>query len=812
MQEKKLRVKNSVLYNLKLSEKKFVLIKDNEKKSRLYKSIWTYIKGFLEHLWNEPYIVYQIIINAKINDVKNCFAPFFVNNFYQNFLSSNYVDDNLLYIISLLIKQEIEPIEANYAYIFLHNTPAGYVLQQLCHKKDIKLYCKTIIQSVVENLETKPKKLFIDIDELKTIYNKKYNKDNKKETDANDPSKKSNPKDNDKKDSTKLNLDLEKLMEKKKKVKEKAEIFVQKYMSDLTLNILNDMLKNYKKEKNIIMEEYINYQIENIKLNGGREKLYNNDKFLISLYSSPYHQIILSKYLISFFKITESIDQLFANLAEKTHIIPFSLKCICKIILTLLQNKFKNITKIQKISFISRFFFDTILLPIFENPTLGAFINEYIISGKTFESLKIISGVISQFCLGKFYIQDIKKGYYTPFNLYFIEKIPKLYQFFDSLTDVTLPPFIDKLINDKLPNNYKFSIFKDNPYENYYYRSMVFSFDEIYILINTIINCKSKLTFDEKSKPLEIVINKLTNEYSMTTINEIRDSEKKKEEEYEKIKSPDKKLAKKKYVIHSELLYNDKMSYLMKINQEKPNFNLEQLKNVENNNDNQKDNLIKVKNLIYSILYNIDNLKTSHFKQKDLTNLLNILNCLKKYIESLNIVIDGNVPLEWYATSLLEYIKLIPENMKKNDYELLFADMENDLKKSIDSLDFNFLADFVNKSKYAKINKQFYFNEENILLELILNKKVTDLIEKMIIPYELTYSLKEPKKYICIKEITNETYQMNVLETILFKESKPQTIESFSHKFPNISKKLDMNDDRLFNEIKDLNIADSIIL
>ena len=369
--------------------------------------------------------------------------------------------------------------------------------------------------------------------------------------------------------------------------------------------------------------------------------------------------------------------------AEKTHIIPFSLKCICKIILTLLQNKFKNITKIQKISFISRFFFDTILLPIFENPTLGAFINEYIISGKTFESLKIISGVISQFCLGKFYIQDIKKGYYTPFNLYFIEKIPKLYQFFDSLTDVTLPPFIDKLINDKLPNNYKFSIFKDNPYENYYYRSMVFSFDEIYILINTIINCKSKLTFDEKSKPLEIVINKLTNEYSMTTINEIRDSEKKKEEEYEKIKSPDKKLAKKKYVIHSELLYNDKMSYLMKINQEKPNFNLEQLKNVENNNDNQKDNLIKVKNLIYSILYNIDNLKTSHFKQKDLTNLLNILNCLKKYIESLNIVIDGNVPLEWYATSLLEYIKLIPENMKKNDYELLFADMENDLKKSI---------------------------------------------------------------------------------------------------------------------------------
>ena len=117
----------------------------------------------------------------------------------------------------------------------------------------------------------------------------------------------------------------------------------------------------------------------------------------------------------------------------------------------------------------------------------------------------------------------------------------------------------------------------------------------------------------------------------------------------------------------------------------------------------------------------------------------------------------------------------------------------------------------MNKSKYAKTNKQFYFNEENILLELILNKKVTDLIEKMIIPYELTYSLKEPKKYICIKEIATETYQMKILETLFFKESKPQTIESFTHKFPNISKKLDMNDDRLFNEIKDLNIADSII-
>ena len=44
---------------------------------------------------------------------------------------------------------------------------------------------------------------------------------------------------------------------------------------------------------------------------------------------------------------------------------------------------------------------------------------------------------------------------------------------------------------------------------------------------------------------------------------------------------------------------------------------------------------------------------------------------------------DGTIPSEWYVTSLLEYLKKIPEDLTKNDCEKLYNEIETDLRKSI---------------------------------------------------------------------------------------------------------------------------------
>ena len=64
----------------------------------------TYVPNLMNRLWEQPKLVVSVIQHAQINDLKNHLAPFFANNFYENILSSYYIEDNLMYVLSLLIK------------------------------------------------------------------------------------------------------------------------------------------------------------------------------------------------------------------------------------------------------------------------------------------------------------------------------------------------------------------------------------------------------------------------------------------------------------------------------------------------------------------------------------------------------------------------------------------------------------------------------------------------------------------------------------------------------------------------------------
>ena len=156
---------------------------------------------------------------------------------------------------------------------------------------------------------------------------------------------------------------------------------------------------------------------------------------------------ILALYQIDFFKVINIIDELFNNLMNNICLIPYSVKCICKIILSLVKKENPNLNIIEQNILISRFFFNKLLLPIFRNPGYGAFINNFIISDTTIHNLDIVSKIIERLISGSFINNEDNNCDYSPFNFYFLEKMPMILKFFENITKVTLPSFIDKLIN-----------------------------------------------------------------------------------------------------------------------------------------------------------------------------------------------------------------------------------------------------------------------------------------------------------------------------------------------------------------------------
>ena len=140
---------------LKLDDKKYELVVDKEIICRFFKEMNTYIPKLLEYLSVKPKIVSKILCLSDKSLVKNHLAPLIVNNFYENILSSNYIEDNLMFVIALLLKNEISEInEENDSEKFLEDTACGYVLEQLREKNDIKYYFKNIIIDVLKKMES----------------------------------------------------------------------------------------------------------------------------------------------------------------------------------------------------------------------------------------------------------------------------------------------------------------------------------------------------------------------------------------------------------------------------------------------------------------------------------------------------------------------------------------------------------------------------------------------------------------------------------------------------------------------------------
>ena len=736
-----------------------------------------------------------------------------MNNFYENILSSSFIEDNLMYVITMILTDEIQNIESPKDFDkFLDDTSCGYFLKELNFKMDVKNFYKIIMENLVESLENMSsskiinfnvKKIQDDFIKMKESVEEKYQKTGEKSSIIDN-------------DFFRLNFlsDFERELAKTTnddsfndqiKSSKRKELF-NSYLPDVTKDEIQKKMEENKGNEG--MKEYCDQLIKQYEKDS---KIFSNDNFLANIFQSKADKEVLALYQLDFFKVVKIIDELFSSLTNNMYLIPYSVKCICKIITILVKKKFKNLTILQRNILLSKFFFETLFLPAFKDPKFGSFINNFIISGATIQNLETISEIIHKLISFSFIKGDEDNGDFTPFNRYFLNKMPKVFNFFENISKVKLPNFIEKIINGNPDKNIIYNYFNENEEEIIFHRSICFSLDNIVCLLNNMDACKDIIFRDKSTNELKITFEKVF--YSNREI--IQELEKKEEFEITQLGKKKKNKQEKKilnFFLFNKLLINDKYKNLFKMNQDKPNFSLKELESTEKEEDIKKNNIIKVKNLLSGLLYNYRNLVKTDFDEGTTVNTNKILIELKKFMKSSNFVIDGSIPSEWYVDSLLECLKSLPPDLRNNDYENLYNTLINEVSNAMKNLDFETLSFCLGKVKFANRGKIYYENLKKEIIEIELNEKVQAIIENTIIPVTITMNSKEREIKIEKGKSIKEIPFFDIFKGDSEERKTCSTIESFGNKFPNIemARKNNFPETQLFEYEEELNLTEEL--
>ena len=743
----KLNIKNAYLERFTDDDIIYKLIDDQDKQNEILVKINMYIPHFMIELWKNPSSISTILLNSDKEDIKKNLAPFVVNHLYENIPSLNHHnEEQLIYIISLILKEEINSLK-DIDSSFLDETCASYVLEELNKKKEVKFFFKSILFEIIKKLEyeySSEKILFSPVEITDDIFNNI------------------------------LPLKLE-----SKDYEEKVKLINDKYLfSSFNKEELNKRILETKDKE---MKDYLQSKIAKIESTPNK---YSNEKLLGFLYFDiEKSQNYINYYINSFIQVIDVINMLFDNLLNNSESLPYSIKCICKIISILIKKKFPEQTKIQQNKFLTIFFFHTLLFPLLIEPDLNLFINEYIISDSTKTKLNMILSILIKLIFGKLF----ENNDLSPFNWYIIEKMPKMIELLDKICEVQLPNFIEKLINDELPDNYEYDYFKENPDENIIFRNICYNSEELHSLIINAEKCKDNILINNKIisklisniKILEKIMNKI--EYM----------------EIDQENSAD-NFSKFKKVINSYLLidsiYNKKLGNLIKKENNKKCFSLKELKQIENEEQITQNQIIKIKNYFCSFLYNNQILSLKNLKTEKISNIINILKELKNQLnQQPNYINKEYIPSKWYIDSLLQYLPTLPKNLVENDYEELLNELEKDINNSIKEIDFDELSKFIEYSKEIENEKCYYQNIEKIIYDLNLNEKAKTIIKNECFSVN---NIEDKDIYDFFANILEIEDFSKLFKSYNHDNKISNTIKSFINNFPKLTKyQMDPNSD-----------------
>ena len=327
------------------------------------------IKNLLFLMRNRPdYIVKIKNLIKEDKDEVNSLVELLCNQFYDNILipSQNQNNPELSNLIYKLLEDEIISMNSATVEDFLNNNSfLGKFLTTYVKKDEFRLFFGKLLKPLILSIDNQDDDcLDLSIINIKSKLNKKEReKEKEKEKSV---SNKINIKEDefdfknlykDIKRTTivfKKNKDLDddvKKDEEKNNIKNDENENNPEYFVELTQDVLISKIRN---EKDKDMKDFYIYQLEQI--NSDPEIFTNNGlKNILNEYSKE-SKDILNKYKQNFIFIKQLIDSLLQELIDKINIIPYSLKCICKIIYILISKKFPKLPKFYRNSFIGKFF------------------------------------------------------------------------------------------------------------------------------------------------------------------------------------------------------------------------------------------------------------------------------------------------------------------------------------------------------------------------------------------------------------------------------------------------------------------------
>ena len=532
-------------------------------------------------------------------------------------------------------------------------------------------------------------------------------------------------------------------------------IFNTKYIPNIEKDELEDIINNAK-DNNMI-----DYAIKYKDMLYENKNIFSNEQIINLICKMNYSDLIITLYQINFLKLIEFIDLLIESLIQNIKIIPNFIQYISKLIFYLVKNKFPGVKTITIYSFIGQFIFINLLIPLFKNP-FNLYLNDFVISDRTLKNLNIIFEIFTQLILGNLFISDTFQFYYKPFNRFFFEKIPKIFEFYKQLIKNNCSNKIEKFINEELKDDYSFNIIEYNNKLIISHRSFLFSINDIIILINNMNDIQNNI-FSEKDKEDSKAYNifkKINRTYYKSILNEMANAEKNNEKE--------------KLVLFNDLLINPRYEKMLQIEGIKPYFYIKELKNISNKEDLIKNNIIKSKNYISGLLYNCRNLESSEFSSE---KTLDILKEIKIFLKATEFVLDKSLPYEWYVNSLLECLVLLPYNLSNNDFYSFYEEIKKDINDSIKILDFYKITDCFGTIKYIKNSTELFSKGKNNIKDISLNEKVKNLIENNCFDVEIQYN----NEFFSIRKIKNKKGQ---IQDKNYKYIKCNSLNSFIRKFP----------------------------
>ena len=537
-----------------------------------------------------------------------------------------------------------------------------------------------------------------------------------------------------------INLNLDKYIQKKQeKINEiglKNNSEIQEYLIDINKDELEKIINDINEEN---MKEFMLHLITEIQ-----------DEKDINLFSNCILMKKLSQenidvyYKIDFLSIIELLDLYIERIINT--IIPPELKYICKIVYMIIEQKFPKSKKYEIYSFIGKNIINKLLIDLFRSP-LDIYLNEFLVSKITTGNLNFIIKILNKLISLKLYYNKENEFRYTNFNMYFIKKMPMIFKFYENITKIELPKVIELYLNNKLNDNYQYNYFDKKDKEIMIHKSLIFTIEDIICLIKNIKTYKSILFHKSDDKKIEDntenkifeIFNQLNTENNLkllSNLNIINNS-----------------TNNQNYILMQELIINPK--YNLDIQDKKEYFYINELPFNENNFE--KNIIIKTKNYISYILYYSPKLTEFNFSENN--NIISIFSELKNYLK----YSEKNIYFQYNINSLIDCIKKLEQKYIGNNFILLINELIKEINESIELLDFQMMTDYLGKIKNCEKKIELNENIIKILKDLEVNKKVENIIyEKNANKFKYELKANENGKVICynIEQFINNYYLM----------------------------------------------------